>query len=331
MPNLGYVLAGYDIFYGNPLSTGTAGATPDPGFRDGIFNATYHGKVTPDDMYSVPEGMEIKICSGTCAMTFGSTLISGAQKYQSTLGEKASVGFEGFGASFSASLDYRNVETSSKNQSTFFTQSEVSCCAYTASILRYDPPAFTNNFLTGVNSLPKIYDKSAYMNFIKSFGTHYVKEANMGALYGQQSSISSESWGKMVEQGIKIGVSAGYSGKFSVNAESLTESETKKAQNFRKECKSQKLYSTGKAPPLDGKPESWMNSVISSPQPLTIKLESLENLDPLKKYLRNQTKPEVLTNLKKAMNEYCEDLKSAGAVSSCKKPGQDPPFPKSKN
>ena len=55
MPNLGYVLDGYDIFYGNPLSTGTAGATPDPGFRDGIFNATYHGKVTPDDMYSVPE------------------------------------------------------------------------------------------------------------------------------------------------------------------------------------------------------------------------------------------------------------------------------------
>ena len=329
MPNLGYVLDGYDIFYGNPLSTGTAGATPDPGFRDGIFNATYYGKVTPDDMYSVPEGMEIKICSGTCAMTFGSTLISGAQKYQSTLEEKASVGFEGWGASFSASVDYKKVETSSKNQSTFFTQSEVSCCAYTASILRYDPPAFTNDFLTGVNSLPKIYEKSAYMNFIKSFGTHYVKEANMGALYGQQSSISSESWGKMVEQGIKIDVSAGYSGAFSVNAKSMTDDERKKAQNFQKECKSQKLYSTGKAPPQDGKPESWMSSVISSPQPLTIKLESLDNLDPLKKYLKS--KPEVMTNLKKAMKEYCEDLKSAGAVSSCKKPGQDPPFPKSKN
>ena len=89
------------------------------------------------------------------------------------------------------------------------------------------------------------------------------------------------------------------------------------------------MYSTGKAPPQDGKPESWMNSVISSPQPLTIKLESLDNLDPLEKYLKS--KPEVMTNLKKAMKEYCEGLKSAGAVSSCKKPGQDPPFPKSKN
>ena len=95
-----------------------------------------------------------------------------------------------------------------------------------------------------------------------------------------------------------------------------------------KECKTQKMYSTGMAPPQDGKPETWMNSVISSPQPLTIKLQSLDNLYPLKKYLKS--KPEVLTNLKKALNEYCEELKSEGAVLSCKKPEPDPPFPKSK-
>ena len=108
----------------------------------------------------------------------------------------------------------------------------------------------------------------------------------------------------------------------------MTDDERKKAQNFMKECKTQKLYSTGKAPPPDGKSETWMNSVINSPEPLTIKLESLDNLDALKKYLKS--KPKVLTNLKKALNEYCEDLKSEGAVLSCKKPGPDPPFPKSK-
>ena len=139
--------------------------------------------------------------------------VSGTQYYQSKLEEKASFGFEGWGGSFSASADFKTIATSTKNQSTFFTQSEVSCCAYTASILHYDPPPFTNNFLAGVNSLPKNYEKSTYREFIKSFGTHYIKEANMGALYGQQSSISSESWGKMVEQDIKIDVSAGYSGE----------------------------------------------------------------------------------------------------------------------
>jgi hypothetical protein len=88
------------------------------------------------------------------------------------------------------------------------------------------------------------------------------------------------------------------------------------------------LYSTGKAPPTDGNIGSWMSSVIDSPQPLTIKLGSLNELSPLQKYL--EKKPEVLTNIKKALHEYCEKLKSEGAVSSCKKPEPDPPFPKSK-
>ena len=78
MPNIGYTLDGYDIFFGNPIATGTEGATPDPGFRlQPIFKAVYSGKVTPDQRYSVPDGMEIRSCSGTCSMTFGSNLVSG--------------------------------------------------------------------------------------------------------------------------------------------------------------------------------------------------------------------------------------------------------------
>ena len=105
----------------------------------------------------------------------------------------------------------------------------------------------------------------------------------------------------------------------------MTDSQRQKAQNFMKECKTQKMYSTGMAPPQDGKPETWMNSVINSPQPLTITLESLDNLNPLKEYLKH--KPRVLTNLKTALYEYCEVLKSEGYVASCKKPGPDPPIP----
>ena len=35
----------------------------------------------------------------------------------------------------------------------------------------------------------------------------------MGALYGQQSTISSESWGRMASQDVDIIASAGYSGE----------------------------------------------------------------------------------------------------------------------
>ena len=35
----------------------------------------------------------------------------------------------------------------------------------------------------------------------------------MGALYGQQSTISAQSWGRMVNQDLDISASAGYSGE----------------------------------------------------------------------------------------------------------------------
>ena len=126
---------------------------------------------------------------------------------------RASLSGEGWGARFSASTDFKSVESTTKNASTFFTHSEVSCCAYTASVQRYNPPNFTENFLNAIDALPKDYEKSIYREFVNTFGTHYIKEANMGALYGQQSSISTESWAKMVQQGIDIDASAGYSGK----------------------------------------------------------------------------------------------------------------------
>ena len=94
MPNIGYVLDGYDIIYGNPLKTSP---TPDPGFRQSIFQATYSGKITPDQLYTVPDGMEIKSCSGTCSTTFGSSLISGTKSYKSLLDMKTSIDLGGFG------------------------------------------------------------------------------------------------------------------------------------------------------------------------------------------------------------------------------------------
>ena len=74
MHNIGYILSGYDIFYGNPKATFPG---PDPGFRAAIFNASYSGKATADQRYVVPDGMEVLSCSGDCKMVFGSSKIAG--------------------------------------------------------------------------------------------------------------------------------------------------------------------------------------------------------------------------------------------------------------
>ena len=87
-------------------------------------------------------------------------LKSGTKSYKSTLDAKASASGGFLGVSFSASIDFKSVETTTKNASTFYTQSEASCCAYSASILEFDPPAFSQNFLNGINILPKVCSSS---------------------------------------------------------------------------------------------------------------------------------------------------------------------------
>ena len=106
------------------------------------------------------------------------------------------------------------MESRSRNSSNFFTHSEVSCCAYSAAVQFYDPPELSKDFTNAIDELPENYDKEQYMEFIESFGTHYIKQADMGALYGQQSQVSSESWGRMTDEEISISASAGYSGTF---------------------------------------------------------------------------------------------------------------------
>ena len=114
----------------------------------------------------------------------------------------------------------------------------------------------------------------------------------------------------------------------SVNANLATNEEKKAAQNFKKETKDQKLYSSGKAPPKDGKALNWMNDVIKEPQPLTLKLAPMDKLDVLRTYL--EKKPKVVKNIKTALTGYCEHLKVQGKVSSCEPSKPDNPFPKSK-
>ena len=87
MPNIGYILRGYDILLGNPMSTT---ASTDPGFcLQPIFSAKYSsGKVTADQRYNIPDGTEVLSCVGKCSMTFGSSLVSGASSYTSSLDVK---------------------------------------------------------------------------------------------------------------------------------------------------------------------------------------------------------------------------------------------------
>merc|ERR1711990_487328 len=288
MPNLDYVLAGYDIFYGNPSSMSGV----DPGFRHAIFRANYSdNKSIGDKKYKVPNGMDIL---SDVSSKKGTTTITGTESYQDWLGRKASIGYghetKPFAAKFSASTDYKEVEKHIESEGTIYTVPEVEFSVYTTDINNYEYPEFTEDFIAGVDALTEEYDEKIYQNFINNYGTHFIKRATLGARYGQlQSSKATEP--------VK---------KYSIGPPppAYNESDTAWMDNAW----------------MLMDDDAWVELVTAGPQLIDFKLASLDQLPGLKAYLEVNNKGKVLDNLNKSLGSYSSLLEKKGVVSSCEAP-----------
>ena len=85
--NIGFVLSGYNIYFGNPIVTRPA--TIDPGYRLPIYKAEYNGSTTQDQQHCIPEGMSVLSCGGTCVFDFSTTKMNSTKTYLDTLTLKA--------------------------------------------------------------------------------------------------------------------------------------------------------------------------------------------------------------------------------------------------
>merc|ERR1712079_117980 len=56
LPNIDYLLIGYNIYYGNPKQTE---ASTDPGFKVPIFDSIYSGRKSGDRKYELPDGVSV--------------------------------------------------------------------------------------------------------------------------------------------------------------------------------------------------------------------------------------------------------------------------------
>ena len=116
--------------------------------------------------------------------------MAGNHSYTDNLNIHAGVELNLFGATFGASTDYHYITEKTESNSNFFTQTMASCCAYTGEVMRFAPPPYSRNFEGGLRYLTEEYDEEIYLEFIDAFGTHYVKHADMGSLFGQQVEIT---------------------------------------------------------------------------------------------------------------------------------------------
>jgi len=317
MPNIGYAMRGYNILRGNPLSTGL---DADPGFSNPIFKATYSGGVTSDLRYQVPDGVSVYDKS-ICNINFESKHYANEKVYQRDLKNVVDVDFKGWGASFLASSQYKDISHKMVNQSHLFVKSESTCGVYEVVLDPYKPPQMDEGFVAAAKSLEDIGNGEAYLNFVQVYGTHLLYKTNMGAKYAEQTEMTKEDKEDLEREDIDINVAASYSVQFHLGIKTPTKVTKKAIERFDKAALSHQVIAYGSRPPTNGDPLAWTNSTFKEPLPISYSLYPIDKLF-TKAYLgRYGVNVQLIQpHLKDYLSGYCNAQKHELGINSCSGP-----------
>ena len=242
----------------------------------------------------------------SCSFAFSSSTTTDTKSYMDSLKVHVDADFSGWGASFSASVDYQDVHSSTQNSEAVFISSHAECQSYGASI---NGANLTQGFRDAVSNLPLTNDTQAYMNFIQIWGTHVASSLIMGGRYGFRSSFTTQNYSSLVSSNLNIKASAGYSGTFSINANVGTDVEKQQADMFEESRKSYVIYQVGGLPPTSGNGSTtdWIKTVKDNPLPLKYNLVEISTfLYP--QYFPNDTHINNKRELwRQAAMEYCDN------------------------
>ena len=131
-----YIGSGYDIFRGNPKSNFI-----DPGFRAQIFNLKYTQDLKTENLeFKIPDFTTSKTRS-SCSYYSDFKQYTGTKEYQKDL--RAYVGFSVsnsffFDASFTSSLEYKNMKKTTSQSSTVFFESSTDCEVFSLEMPSFD-------------------------------------------------------------------------------------------------------------------------------------------------------------------------------------------------
>ena len=307
-PNIGYVGSTYNIFKGNPRSTSGL----DPGFTLRNMNRFLYRNnlTTTDGRYSIPDNTHAT-SSPSCSFDFSSAATDSISSYYNTLKVDVKADFSGWGASFSASADYKEVHENSVSHKYRYVASHANCQVYDASIPKINAASLNPAFKKAVHKLPsESTTLEDYMDFIQHWGTHVVFKLTMGGRYGVQSSITNSDYTTMASTGLDIKAAAEYSGIVSLNANAATSSQKEQAEQFESYRTDYQIYQIGGKPPLNETLSTfeWARTVKDNPLPLRY------TLLPLTDYLTSQYFPndkdisKKQSKLHDAAIEYCKSL-----------------------
>lgn len=301
-PNIGYLTSGYDIYQGNPHSTNGL----DPGFKTRqLFELTYEDNWLTDDRKNLIPDHTTVLRQPSCYLTFSTTTITEEMSYHQSLAVDASVSGSGWGASFSASSDYKSVKDRTTNRDYRYYSSQASCTIYAASI-HYMDAKLAGDFVRAVADLSS---EEEYYRLIDTYGTHFAKQITMGGRYGYISKMSTLKALEMNSEGINVKASAGYSAIFSVDGSSSVDTEHNQAQQFNDARENVKEFFVGGGP--QGEQWSaykWAESLAPNPLPIKYQLESIDSLLTTSFFPDVDDIADKQRQLREAMTNYCKQL-----------------------
>jgi len=310
-PDLDYALFGYNILRGYPLAVGH-----DPGLTHPIFRHNYNeGRHTADCRYHVPKGY-ILAPDVSCVTSFASRVVKDNSQFVKSLSVSAEASGGGWGASFSASGEYKKKTSIMSSSESVFIFSQAKCNYYFAMIDEIRPPQFDPSFITMIERLET--DKDCY-KFFDYYGTHFLKYTLFGAKFVYENKMSKKDYQSESQQSLSVSLKASYSGIFSLNGGiGLTKDQQDIAKKFREKVETSTI-TIGAPPPEDGKTITWASSVKDNPVPVDYKLDSILSLF-TKQYMGNTglNYQSIRLKLQRAKTSYCSTLLTQGQVNTCK-------------
>ena len=330
-PDLDYATMGYNIFRGYPLATGH-----DPGFTHPIFYIDYRDMgMTSDCRYSLPVGFTA-MPDVSCVTSFSSNEVKTTKEFEKSLSASAHVSGGGWGVSFSASAGYKQSSSEISSGNSIYIISKATCDYYFVKMNMQRPPLLRHDFLE-MATHAAVSDEEV-LRFLDYYGTHFAPEVVFGARYVYQHKMSVSEYSTMSSSGFNVGVSASYSGAFSVGGGfNLDSSQRQAASEFSKRVETTTI-TVGAPPPANGDAMTWASTVKDFPVPAKYELESLDQLFSERFIQRIRTRQDIPFNytllaekIRVALKDqaYCKYLKDNLEVDSCEEPIEEIKLPQS--
>ena len=305
IPNLSSAMEGFDPFSSNPFEQ------PDPGSRGQIFEPF---EELEDGRVAVNSFIDKLRENIHCDTDFSSTTIKDYHQYRIaksagytfSSNESAQVSVGQFFFSSMSSFGFEVSQSKSERNTLDFFQAGVGeivesvaeCVTHTVSLSSFTKPTFTKSFIQSLRSLHKaatdrLDDPEStriFTEFVKDYGTHYMKTTSLGArlIFEKRFSSSSSSYEQERERqrciatsarrslGGGIGASFSAETSFSVSSQKCEGPSSANNASQGNRFTGEKIITIGTLPTesLD----TWAEKAKVSPVPVRVELEKISFL-----------------------------------------------------